>query len=462
MTLASPAVCLIRAIRSLFDADPVEILPPLFTMCFQDLRAYLNKGYVQEIIGRHARSGRYADRVMRYSFDAHFQAVIDEYAYLVRRVLQRGDIDKFVQHVGRVFALGSGAPNINVPAGRSGRIKESLSQRSVNFAMAFGEERNPEDTAESRASRKTSVRESFNSPFWPFVLATTSIGQEGLDFHLYCRDVMHWNLPSNPVDLEQREGRINRFDGLVVRRNIRRDYPLPMVAPEGGGASNLWDRVFHQVERHPIGWQEFKHGLFPHWVYEPTHGEPVRIRRHLAIFEGSRDRIHYQRLKKYLYYYRLAFGQARQQDLLDKIVDRPDEARLRKDLQACMVNLSPFEDAYPWKKAQRDAKTLVENPERFRAVIDGSQRMFSARPEELSDAAIDLEALWQIAERVLKNGHIDGPGDLNGIAALVYLLNPYDEKFDGTVGVGLKDDVMVIKRAGRGCEKEVKSLAGRM
>jgi len=36
---------------------------------------------------------------------------------------------------------------------------------------------------------------------------TTSIGQEGLDFHYYCRKIVHWNLPSNPVDLEQREGR---------------------------------------------------------------------------------------------------------------------------------------------------------------------------------------------------------------------------------------------------------------
>ena len=136
------------------------------------------------------------------------------------------------EHVGRVLALGAGAPNINVPTGRSGRIKEKRSQRPVNFAMAFGEESQPEETAESRASRKTSVRESFNSPFWPFVLATTSIGQEGLDFHLYCRDVMHWNLPSNPVDLEQREGRINRFDGLVVRRNVLHDYPLSVI-PQG-------------------------------------------------------------------------------------------------------------------------------------------------------------------------------------------------------------------------------------
>ena len=52
------------------------------------------------------------------------------------------------------------------------------------------------------------LRRAFNSPFWPFVLTSTSVGQEGLDFHLYCHAVVHWNLPSNPVDLEQREGRV--------------------------------------------------------------------------------------------------------------------------------------------------------------------------------------------------------------------------------------------------------------
>lgn len=355
LTLGSPAVCLLRTIRSsyrpalntdqlLSESGYKAFLPLVTIACFEGLRTFFNKGYVREIIGRHARSGRYADQILRYCSDAHFQAVIDEYAYLVRSVLQRSDVEEFVSHIVRVLSIGASTPNINVPAGPSGRIKEKRSQRPVNFAMAFGEETQPNETIESRASRKTSVREAFNSPFWPFVLATTSIGQEGLDFHLYCRDVMHWNLPSNPVDLEQREGRVNRFDGIVVRRNIKEDYPLSKIPVDGPLQSNLWDCIFRHVEANPTGGQHPRHGLFPHWIFEPSHGEPMRIRRHLAIFDGSRDRIHYERLKKYLYYYRLAFGQARQQDLLDRIVDRPDEERIRKELQDCMINLSPFSD----------------------------------------------------------------------------------------------------------------------
>jgi hypothetical protein len=75
----------------------------------------------------------------------------------------------------------------------------------AHFALAFGDDVSNESAQADGKARKSAVRDAFNSPFWPFVLATTSVGQEGLDFHLYCRDIAHWNLPSNPVDLEQRE-----------------------------------------------------------------------------------------------------------------------------------------------------------------------------------------------------------------------------------------------------------------
>ena len=75
------------------------------------------------------------------------------------------------------------------------------------FAMRLA----PKHEMEKEVNRIERVRTSFNSPFRPFVLATTSIGQEGLDFHHYCHHVVHWNLPNSPVDMEQREGRIHRY-----------------------------------------------------------------------------------------------------------------------------------------------------------------------------------------------------------------------------------------------------------
>lgn len=73
---------------------------------------------------------------------------------------------------------------------------------------------NMERSVDSFRMRKENIRNAFNSPMRPFVLATTSIGQEGLDFHNYCRVIMHWNLPSNPIDV----GRILRT--FKIKKNV--------------------------------------------------------------------------------------------------------------------------------------------------------------------------------------------------------------------------------------------------
>ena len=100
-------------------------------------------------------------------------------------------------------------------------LKGEPKKMRCHYAVEFGSQRIETDEGGKRA---TSLREVFNSPFRPFVLATTSIGQEGLDFHFYCRRIVHWNLPGNPIDLEQREGRINRYKGLVIRQFLATKY----------------------------------------------------------------------------------------------------------------------------------------------------------------------------------------------------------------------------------------------
>lgn len=50
----------------------------------------------------------------------------------------------------------------------------------------------------------------FNSPFAPFVLIASAVGQEGIDLQRFCRHVIHYDLEWNPAKLEQREGRVDR------------------------------------------------------------------------------------------------------------------------------------------------------------------------------------------------------------------------------------------------------------
>lgn len=119
---------------------------------------------------------------------------------------------------------------------RTGKNKTRL--RS-HFAVAFSKG----DGQEKDSDRKRKVRSAFNSPFRPFVLATTSIGQEGLDFHNYCRRIVHWNLPANPIDLEQREGRINRYECLAIRQNVAKRYG------SGPFRTDIWQEMFERAAR---------------------------------------------------------------------------------------------------------------------------------------------------------------------------------------------------------------------
>ena len=348
IALYSPAISLMRTFSSVFPQQPAAVWGSVLEFCIGPLRTYFNKRLVQTIIRRQGSGDSYTEKVLSYCQQAHYQAVLDEYAYLVRHVLQQEDAEKFLDHIGRAMGMWSGSPGVNERT-RLGHISSRPRPQAGHFALAFGDDVSNESTETDGKARKSVVREAFNSPFWPFVLATTSVGQEGLDFHLYCRDIVHWNLPSNPVDLEQREGRINRYDGLSIRRNIKCDFPLRAVRPQMG--ENLWKSVFRVVTAKSQDNGRFKHGLFPHWIYQSQAGHLADIavqsiiRRHLLFYAGSRDRQHYVELKKALALYRLVFGQPRQQDILEQVFAQcltQELDDLNRSLTKYMINLSPF------------------------------------------------------------------------------------------------------------------------
>ena len=199
----------------------------------------------------------------------------------------------------------------------------------TRFGVAFGNQ-TLDDGGEARVE---SVSRAFNSPFWPFVLISTSIGQEGLDFHLWCHAVVHWNLPSNPVDLEQREGRVHRYKGHAVRRNIATTLGPELSANAISDGVDPWGELFAMaVAKTPEADDE----MVPYWVF---HQGPAKIERHVPVMPFSRDAAALPRLRKTLAAYRLAFGQPRQEELVEFLgADRSDEdllilaSRLRIDL----------------------------------------------------------------------------------------------------------------------------------
>lgn len=80
--------------------------------------------------------------------------------------------------------------------------KKSIDILQPNVRLVYG--------ATKQAARQK-IMLTFNTPFYPEILVTSSVLAEGVDLHLNCRHVIHHDLCWNPSTLEQRTGRIDRI-----------------------------------------------------------------------------------------------------------------------------------------------------------------------------------------------------------------------------------------------------------
>jgi hypothetical protein len=162
-------------------------------------------------------------------------------------------------------------------------------------------------------------------------LVTTSIGQEGLDFHVYARRVVHWDLPSNAVDLEQRDGRIARFGSLAVR------HALALSDPTLDADNSPWLALARRAAA-----RESVSGLEPWW-----HSPGAALERVLILPSYSRQLEERDALEASLALYRLTLGQPDQEHLLTGLQRRVDAAGPTREavtewLGKAALCLSPF------------------------------------------------------------------------------------------------------------------------
>ncbi|MBN2034312.1 MAG: hypothetical protein JW836_13650 [Deltaproteobacteria bacterium] len=346
VTIASPAVVALRSLVRVLGRSKDQKVWTRFlgasARIAMGFRSLFNLPETTSLVRglRPNEEGRYWESVLDYCVEGNLQSIMDEYAHMLKESL--GLMDKspetgaFQLSTEIQAAVSLRTVNLEfddiLPDGPNSR--EPLSRHSMRcrFALRFGDGTNMEENAEVR---KDLVRSAFNSPFRPFVLATTSIGQEGLDFHPYCHEICHWNLPSNPVDLEQREGRIHRYKGHAIRKNVAKAFPLELI--DGNlKHKDPWAALFRLALRQR---EEGMIDLVPFWNYDIENG--YRIRRCVPSFPLSREREHLEHLQSTLVLYRMVLGQPRQEDLVNFLRDKLLMDSNQPDLNAFQIDLSP-------------------------------------------------------------------------------------------------------------------------
>lgn len=328
--MGSPGVVLGRALlRHAPDALDPDVFPSLVGASWQGLRAYLDNPVLLSAIGGDSP----VEGLLVASVNGNLESVLDEHLWTRTQSHEGGvALAADLRSALRLITGGFGFQ----PLGPGDRIR-----LRCHAAMPFGEAETappskagapvPDIEEEAGPARPDEIRQSFNSPFWPHVLATTSVGQEGLDFHTWCARVLHWDLPSNPLDMEQREGRIQRYAGLSIRRQLGAVLGDDVLAPGKDGRGSPWSRLAAIAEIRLAD----PAGLSPWWVLPGA-----QVQRHVFDRPFGRDTDRYTLLREQRFIYRLALGQPNQEDLLE-ILAKSDHALLAI-LRSLTLELCPF------------------------------------------------------------------------------------------------------------------------
>lgn len=350
IALASPAVTALRSLMRMNLSQEVrdhgEVLMGSAAKVAMGFRSLFNLpdsiGLIRQI--REGEDERYWEEVINYCMIGNLQAVLDEYVHILKESLglvgqlAKDAAPKMAEEIYTAVSLRTVNLSVDDIKVDGGKIAYNMPKGVAptvrcRFALRFGDEKNDEDGEETRADQ---VRKAFNSPFRPFILASTSVGQEGLDFHQYCHSIYHWNLPANPVDLEQREGRIHRYKGHVIRRNIARDQSKSFFSENSEHLCDPWSLLFDKAKARR---KKEENDLVPYWIYETDKG--LKIMRYVPYLPMSRDESHLYRLKKTLALYRMVFGQPRQEDLLSYLRSRLERDISQEELLMYCIDLQP-------------------------------------------------------------------------------------------------------------------------
>lgn len=216
VALSSPGLVVGRALRRRYaQALAPEGFRNLLRLCWHGLRTYFdNPVFFARLKGRTP-----VLTSQQAVVSGNLEALLDEHFWLARKS-GSDDGAELAEDLCSVLGVTTSSFSFHPVGSKSEKRIRIRCHAVVPFGGADRELDSKAGAGVRCPVRSDELRKAFNTPFWPHVLATTYVGQEGLDFHVWCGRVAHWDLCSSPLDLEQREGRIQRYGGRLIRRSL--------------------------------------------------------------------------------------------------------------------------------------------------------------------------------------------------------------------------------------------------
>lgn len=329
--MGSPGIIVGRSLHRHWSESATDVRDPRGQLKFRHtlaaswmgLRNYLDQRWFYRVLCKGNES--YPDALLRVVIDGNLEAVLDEHLWIISRLRSLRDEELAIE-LREGLTIKSGMFFLHPLQGKK---DETFSLR-CHVAMPFVQSRIQSLENGEKPIRTDEMRRAFNTPFWPYVLATTSVGQEGLDFHAWCDTLVHWDLCRNPVDLEQREGRIQRFGGLSIRRAIAGLLAESAMVARADGESP-WTRIESMANET----MSDESGLAPWWVCKNG-----TVNRYVFDVPTSEQKHWLHWMKEQRLLYRLALGQPNQEDLVEILSTKGGmDAQSVRD---AVINLSPW------------------------------------------------------------------------------------------------------------------------
>lgn len=246
------------------------------------------------------------DAIKTYCAMGDLKGVIDEYVYLLlgenpdeKKICASVDHLKKMDEYFRLDSNHTAVICFNKDGLAVTNDEELRNQSKVycDFAERFTDDQT--DTASHKKVHQETLRHLFNAPFYPFVLSSTSVAQEGLDFHNYCHRIVHWSVPLTPTAYEQREGRIDRYLSHLIRKRMA-------ICCEDDDLTGGFKTLVTTCANRGNG-----NALYPYWYIDKPNKEinnwPLFIRVVCAI-PNSKEWTYFNRLRTALMDYNYYLG----------------------------------------------------------------------------------------------------------------------------------------------------------